>query len=385
MSKWVLVLPIESWGVFCKMKFSILGFNQQKCLQLTATKEVKGKDGPKNVDLRLDVTDLLILRTVADFMNRAKIRKVIIEDKMYCWVKYATIIEDLPILGIKQQALTDRLDKMVTFNLLEKQVEHTQLGTFSYFRVGKKYEDLLYDKDDATSSEAQDRTCSEIPEGTSSQLQVHNSNIYNNPSTNNSSTIKESKEDKSSFKKDVDFLEDLPKEDKPKRQPKAIKRSNWRGDYEEYKAIVDKACDELLKDDERKKKVLQLYPSADYQRTVIKWYQYWSSEQGWNTKKKGTTNTINMFLTFDRTFERSIVNVNNTISSPPPRKEVIQDGEWADGTYVLGGYRYYNSPKTGQRTSVAMNAPIRPNEWAEYDYKSNNWITPIERDNGIFW
>ena len=187
------------------------------------------------------------------------------------------------------------------------------------------------------------------------------------------------------YEKNADFLEDLPKEDKIKRQPKAIKRSNWRGDYNEYKAIVEKACDELLKDEERKKKVLQLYPSADYQRTVIKWYQYWSSEQGWNTKKKGTTNTINMFNTFDKTYTYSIVNVNNTISSPPPRRDVILDGEWADGTYVLNGYRYYNSPKTGQRTSVAMNAPIRPNEWAEYDYKSNNWITPIERDNGIFW
>ena len=205
--------------------------------------------------------------------------------------------------------------------------------------------------------------------------------IPNNKQTN---SIKE-KEDKSSFEKDANFSDDLPKADKPKRQPKAIKRSNWRGDYEEYKAIVDKACDELLKDEERKKKVLQLYPSADYQRTVIKWYQYWSSEQGWNTKKKGTTNTINMFNTFDKTYIYSIVNVNNTISSPPPRKVVVQDGQWADGTYVLGGYRYYDSPKTGQRTSVAMNAPARPNEWAEYDYKSNNWITPIEHDNGIFW
>ena len=187
------------------------------------------------------------------------------------------------------------------------------------------------------------------------------------------------------YEKDADFLDILPKEDKPKRKPKAIKRSNWRGDYDEYKAIVEKACDELMKDEERKKKVLQLYPSADYQRTVIKWCQYWSSEEGWNNKKKGTTNTINMFNTFDKTFQYSIIAVNNTISSTPPRKEVIQDGEWADGTYVLGGYRYYDSPKTGQRTSVAMNAPARPNEWAEYDYKNNNWITPIEHDNGIFW
>lgn len=196
---------------------------------------------------------------------------------------------------------------------------------------------------------------------------------------------KESKEDKSSFKKDADFLDDLPKEDKPKRQPKAIKQSNWRGDYDEYKAIVDNVCDELMKDEKRKKRVLQLYPSADYERTVIKWYQYWGSEQGWNNKKKGTSNSINMFNTFDKTYTYSIVNVNNAIPSPPPRKEVIPDGEWADGTYVLNGYRYYNSPKTGQRTSVAMNAPIRPNEWAEYDYRNNNWITPIEHDNGIFW
>lgn len=189
----------------------------------------------------------------------------------------------------------------------------------------------------------------------------------------------------SSQKKDADFSDGLPKEDKPKRQPKATKQSNWRGDYDEYKAIVDKVCDELMKDEERKKRVLQLYPSADYERTVIKWYQYWGSEQGWNNKKKGTSNSINMFNTFDKTYTYSIVNVNNAIPSPPPRKEVIPDGEWADGTYVLNGYRYYNSPKTGQRTSVAMNAPIRPNEWAEYDYRNNNWITPIEHDNGIFW
>ena len=368
------------------MKFSVLGFNQQKCLQLVATKEVKDKNGKRIVELRLDVTDLLILRSIADFMNRSKIRKVIIEDKMYCWVKYSTIMEDLPILSIKQQALTDRLDKMVILGLLEKQVERTQLGTFSYFRVGKNYEDLLYDKSDATSSQAQERTRSETPERTSSELQVPNSSIYNNnPSIIYTSTNKESKEDKSSFKKDADFLDDLPKEDKPKRQSKAIKQSSWRGDYDEYKAIVDNVCDELMKDEERKKRVLQLYPSADYERTVIKWYQYWGSEQGWNTKKKGTSNSINMFNTFDKTYTYSIVNVNNAIPSPPPRKEVIPDGEWADGTYVLNGYRYYNSPKTGQRTSVAMNAPIRPNEWAEYDYKSNNWITPLERDNGIFW
>lgn len=360
------------------MKYSILGFNQQKCLQLTKKKEIICKGKNKIIELCLDVTDLLILRTIADFMNRDKVLKILIEDKMYCWVKYSAIIEDLPILGIKQQALADRIAKMVELDLIEKQVEHTKLGSLPYFRVGKKYEELLYDKTEPKSSEIQ------VP--TRSELQVHNNMYNNNTSTIYPSTKKEKEDNKlSSQKKDDDLVVDLPKEDKPKRQKTTKHESNWRKDFRAYKEVVDSSLEELMKDGERKKKVLQLYPSADYERTVMKWFQFWGSEKGWDCKKKSTAKKINMLQTFDRNYDKSIVNKSYGVQSPPPRVDVLPDGEWADGTYVLNGYRYYDSPKTGQRISISKDAPARPNEWAEYDYKSNNWITPIEHDDGIFY
>ena len=87
------------------MKYSVLGFNQLKVIELQ-----KEKDGKNR---KLDVTDLLILRDIADFMNRSKIIKYTVDDKVYFSIQYATIIEDLPIINIKQQALSDRIDKII--------------------------------------------------------------------------------------------------------------------------------------------------------------------------------------------------------------------------------------------------------------------------------
>lgn len=187
------------------------------------------------------------------------------------------------------------------------------------------------------------------------------------------------------YEKDADCLKDLPTEENQKRRKKQKEDIIWRTDFSAYLSIVDETLDALLKDEDRKKNMLQLYPSADYERTVMKWYQYWGSEKGWDCKKKSTSKKINMLLTFDRNYDKSIVNKSYGVQSPPPRKNVTQDGVLPDGTYVLGGYRYYDSPKYGQRVSIDMDAPIRPNEVSEYDYKSNNWFVPSEYDNGIFF
>lgn len=205
------------------------------------------------------------------------------------------------------------------------------------------------------------------------------------PNSKHTNDLKEYKEDKSSFKKDADCLKDSPTEENQKRHKKQKEDIIWRTDFSAYLSIVDETLDALLKDEDRKKNMLQLYPSADYERTVMKWYQYWGSEKGWDCKKKSTSKKINMLLTFDRNYDKSIVNKSYGVQSPPPRKNVTQDGVLPDGTYVLGGYRYYDSPKYGQRVSIDMDAPIRPNEVSEYDYKSNNWFVPSEHDNGIFF
>lgn len=158
------------------MKYSIFGFSQEYAIKLQKEKDGKVK--------KLDATDLLILRDVADFMNRSKIIKYTIDDKVYFSIQYATILEDLPILDIKKQALSDRLDKMVLLNVLEKIVVKNQSGTFIAFRMGSEYEKLLY-------------SCTNIqtaPTSSELQVQMYSTTNHNTNTTNNSST-KQEKED----------------------------------------------------------------------------------------------------------------------------------------------------------------------------------------------
>lgn len=142
------------------MRYAILGFNQERVLNLQ--KEHNGKVK------KLDVTDLLILKDIADFMNRSKIIKYTIDDKVYFSVQYSAIIEDLPLIDIKKQALSDRLDKMCILGVLEKKVIKNQSGTFVAFRMGREYENLIYEP---TSSEIQVQEYSTT---------THNTNITNN-------------------------------------------------------------------------------------------------------------------------------------------------------------------------------------------------------------
>lgn len=177
------------------MKYSILGFNQEKVLGLRKNIMVDGKE--KNI--AIDVTDLLILREIADFMNRKKIIKYTINDKIFSCVKYSIIIEDLPILGIKQQALSDRLWKLCEFGLLEKEVVKNQAGSFTAFRIGDMYENIVYGGiEENGSNETQLHKYSDTSANVVN-YECNNNYYYNNPSTKTNNiekkeNIKEKKE-----------------------------------------------------------------------------------------------------------------------------------------------------------------------------------------------
>jgi hypothetical protein len=106
------------------------------------------------------------------------------------------LLEDLPILNIGKQALRDRIDKLVLFNLLEKEAIRNEQGSFVVFRIGASYEQLVYNKNGMTA-------CSEIEWGVYQTTHGCVSNYTpKNSSTINSST-KEEKEDKSSKKNEL--------------------------------------------------------------------------------------------------------------------------------------------------------------------------------------
>ena len=116
------------------LRFSVFGFSQEKVVGMCAV------SGDK--EIRLDVTDLLILTEVADFPNRSNVTKIIEDDKIFFWVAYSEILAELPILNLKKRALRDRFDKLVLFGLLEKHVNKANSMTF--FRLTDKYEALRY-------------------------------------------------------------------------------------------------------------------------------------------------------------------------------------------------------------------------------------------------
>ena len=122
------------------MKYNIFDFNQEKVISLSK----KTIDNGKERTISLDVSDLLILLVISDFVNRKNIIKYTINDKTYFSVQYKVILDDLPILNIKKQALTDRINKMVYLGVIEKEIIKNQTGSYSVFRMGEEYEKIKY-------------------------------------------------------------------------------------------------------------------------------------------------------------------------------------------------------------------------------------------------
>ena len=185
------------------MKYNILDFNQEAVLSIY--KIIKDKNG-KDRKIALDVSDLLIIQVIADIIHRDKFTKQIIDDKLYYWITYNLILEDLPILNIKKQALSDRINKMVELGILEKKVVMAQgQGTFTSFRLTGLYEKIKYSTTSYYDTQLQEGGRSQLQEGGRSQLQGgvvvnYEPKDYNN--TNNSSTNKQNKE---IYKEIVDF------------------------------------------------------------------------------------------------------------------------------------------------------------------------------------
>ena len=109
------------------MRYNIMGFYQ-----------------PRAVELGLDSNDLLVLRWFVDYAGTKKMRSMIIDNKIYYWVNYATVLQELPILRISKQTLYKKhFINLCNANvLIHKQMKEG--GNFSYYCYGINYETLLY-------------------------------------------------------------------------------------------------------------------------------------------------------------------------------------------------------------------------------------------------
>lgn len=107
------------------MKFTILGFSH-----------------PAAYDLGLDINDLAILRWYIDFKESGYMNKKVIDGKEFYLVIYEYVLEDLPILSMKKDAVYRRFKKMCDKKILERRTIN-DCGRFPYFAIGENYAKLV--------------------------------------------------------------------------------------------------------------------------------------------------------------------------------------------------------------------------------------------------
>lgn len=118
------------------MKYSILGFNQEKIVAYE-------KDG-----LKCDLTDLLLLNYVVYAQSSPKMKHILDEDGQPCvWLNHKHILEDLPILNITEGTLKNRLTKLRKMELLtSKTIANEQAqGSNTYYRTTSFLYDMIFD------------------------------------------------------------------------------------------------------------------------------------------------------------------------------------------------------------------------------------------------
>ena len=122
------------------MKFTIEGFSQEAALSMQKEVKAKVKGKEQTKILKLDQTDLILLRWFVDFYP--KMKKKIVGEIQYAWVNYQSIVNDLPLLQIEKRPVYNRFSKMCELGILIHYHDKNG-GSYSYYGFGEKYSLLI--------------------------------------------------------------------------------------------------------------------------------------------------------------------------------------------------------------------------------------------------
>lgn len=103
------------------MKLEIMGFSQQGLMKLG-----------------LDNDDAVLLRWFVDYQGSQRMKAIPNPEdgKLYFWVNFKKLCEDLPIITQSDRWMARRFDKLVTSGVLAKYSAVGPMGKFSAFRIG---------------------------------------------------------------------------------------------------------------------------------------------------------------------------------------------------------------------------------------------------------
>lgn len=102
------------------MKSNVFGYDQTLCM-----------------DFDLSPKDLLILDFIVDFYSSAvqnEVELVIKDGKMYCWIERVLILNQLPILMLKDRGLENRINNLIMVGLLERVHQYKGKRKASYYK-----------------------------------------------------------------------------------------------------------------------------------------------------------------------------------------------------------------------------------------------------------
>ena len=152
------------------MDLNVLGFDQEKVIKIKNIKIEKRKNAEKEIIQTLEIEDLYLLNRLFNFRGSAKTANAIIDGKVFFWINYKTLLENMPILNMTKETLMNKFKKYVDMKLIERKQIYEKdgiKGTYSYMHITEKLEDLQINKNDVMDSGCDD----DVIEGVTSTRQ----------------------------------------------------------------------------------------------------------------------------------------------------------------------------------------------------------------------
>jgi hypothetical protein len=208
------------------MKYNIEGFSQVNMIQN-----------------QYDCIDAVILRWYADFEHSNKMVKIKYKNKIFYWLKYDYIINEIPIINIKnKESLYRRFKKYVKHNHMEHYTKKNG-GVYSCYRLTENFYNLISDSKSTQKSEPID---SKVGTPIDSKVGTKDSSIKDN------SSIKDKIQTISKFK---ELYKHLLKDYRIQYVPANYEYIVFATGYNKYKAVgmVDNRIEYLMKQWFRKK------------------------------------------------------------------------------------------------------------------------------------
>lgn len=147
------------------MKYTINGFSQGKL-----------------IEYGLDEKDSLLLRYLVDFKGSGKMRSKIVGQEEFYWLSYKGVIEEYPILNLKEDSVYRRLKKLCDKKIL-KSITIREGGTYSFYNTGENYLSLISDSNpsDLKKKNNTENSKTKVKDDNKKPSEINPSQSENNP------------------------------------------------------------------------------------------------------------------------------------------------------------------------------------------------------------